>query len=347
MNIHSKIFLVATFIFLIACVEPFSIAVDVPLEVISVEAEITDEDIQQKLNISNSYYLHESLYKEPISGLQVEIIINGSQKIDLKEEEYGNYSFPVDFRAKIGDSYQLLFQKKDGDRYQSNVEKLSKSPEIDAVFDEFKVNGTIAFGRTVPSKNVYINFKDVDLSSNFYQWSWKLWEQQFVCLSTDYYDLYCREECYEMLYNEEINIQSDEFYNGKSVEGKLIGKIPYYQYEGALLEIKQETISSEAYSFYKQIKDLSQNTGSLADTPPQIVEGNIKNIDNPSEIVVGMLMAKGVSTKYYWLDRENAKGKASPIGLLGRKSISSGGSVTAPCIPSKNKTKDKPKNWLG
>ena len=119
-----------------------------------------------------------------------------------------------------------------------------------------------------------------------------------------------KKKCYEILQSQEIAVFNDRFYDGKTVEGKLIAKIPYYQDNGALLEIKQNAISEEAYGFFKQLQDLTQNNGTFADTPPQIIGGNIRCVSDPNEIVVGMFMVKGVLSKYYWLDRKNALGKS-------------------------------------
>lgn len=347
MNFLLKILFIFVFI-ANSCVEPYSIDFKQTFNVLMVEAELTDSGEPQKIYISNSQYINQNLSKEPVLGLLVEVDINRNERLKLREATDGSYVFPENFKPKIGDSFQLFFQKPNGQKYQSGVETLVASPEIDRVYDVFELKGTQAFGKTVPSNNVFVDFTDTNQGANYYSWTWTLWEKQNVCFSNDFYDLYCEKECYEILQSQEIAVFNDRFYDGKTVEGKLIAKIPYYQENGALLEIKQNAISAEAYSFLKQLQDLTQNNGTFADTPPQIIGGNIRCVSDPSEIVVGMFMVKGVQSKHYWLDRKNTIGKANPIGLLGRQvqPPKGGGNLTAPCVILKNRTPVKPRNWL-
>ena len=346
MSFGVKIYLASCFL-AISCVEPFVIDFNTTFKVLIVDALLADEPSLQRINIYYSYSKDYIDYKEALKGLIVQVEVNGKLSVSLHESQNGFYDFPENFRMKTGDFYSLNFQKPDGRKYESSIEWLNSPPEIDKIYNSFKVDGTKAFGRIVPSHHVFVDFKDTDLSNNYYSWTWTLWENQKVCLVTDYYDLYCNTDCYEIISSQEENIFKDRFYNGKEVEGKLIAKIPYYQSEGALLEIKQYSISATAYSFFKQLQDLTQSNGTLAETPPQIIGGNIKCTSEPKEIVVGMFMVRGVVSKYYWLDRENAKRKATPTGLLGRKPVlPPGGNLTAPCISSKNRTPIKPKNWV-
>ena len=51
--------------------------------------------------------------------------------------------------------------------------------------------------------------------------------------------------------------------------GKVAAEIPYYQTNGALVEIKQQRISYDGYQFLKLLKEQGQNTGTLVDTLPE------------------------------------------------------------------------------
>lgn len=345
MRFFSSKILIFSLLTTISCVDPFEIEIKDNLNIVMVEGEITDENRLQFIKIYNSDYKYQIVNKSAIPGLKVKVLVNGSHEINLSDDSNGTYYFPTEFRAIPGNTYQLVFTNNIGNQYQSDIEQLQAVPPIDSVYDYFEKEGTRAFGKDVPSNNIFVDFKDSDLGQNYLQWTWKMWEKQSVCMVTPYYDLYCSNDCYEIFYNSEINILNDKFYNGKGINGNLIGKIPYYQYNGALLEIKQKSITERAYKFYKNLQNLSQKTGTLADSPPQLIGGNIVNINNKAEIVAGLFTVASVKTKNYWLSRVNAQGKGIPAGLLGRKVNIIPNGITAPCQSNKYQTPIKPEFW--
>jgi hypothetical protein len=343
-SFFSKI-LISIGLITISCVDPYDVDIKNNLHAIMVEGEITDEDRPQFVKIYSSNYNYQIVNKIPVADLKVKVVVNGMEEIKLSDDNKGTYFFPVEFKAKPEHTYQLIFEDKKGQKYQSSIEKLQASPAIDSVYDFFETDGTVAFGKPAHSNNIYIDFKDADPDPNYFQWTWRLWEKQSICLETFYYDVNCSEECYEIIYNKDLSILDDRFYNGKAVKGKLVGKIPYYQYFGALLEIKQKSLTERAYRFYRNLQNISQNTGTFADTPPQLIGGNVKNMTNDSEIISGLFTVAGVSTKKYWISRINAQINGKPIGLLGRKPYVLPNGLTAPCTPGKNKTPIMPDGW--
>ena len=91
----------------------------------------------------------------------------------------------------------------------------------------------------------------------------------------------------------------------------------------------------------------------LADTPPAPIVGNVRNVSNPEEPVVGYFQASGIASIRYWLDRQNASSFAGrPTGLLNGREIMPepmGADLTrppfAPCLPSISRTPIKPTGW--
>ena len=57
------------------------------------------------------------------------------------------------------------------------------------------------------------------------------------------------------------------------------------------LEVKQYAISPESYAFWNLIRETNEEQGSLSDTQPGTIVGNIRSLTNPSEIVLGYFEA--------------------------------------------------------
>jgi hypothetical protein len=341
-----KIFLFAMALWACSCVEPFETITESSLKILVVDGILTNEDAQQKIKIQTTVHENETIYNAEIPNLKVELVVNGKESILLTNQGEGTYALPTNFRAKTGDSYKLKFQKTDGTKYESNEQIMPNTPQIDKIYDEFEVNGIEKGTAKIPTNYMYVDFKDPIEQQNYYLWTWTLWERQFVCKTEYNYDYYCNQNCWEILHNEDWNIFSDIYSNGKPILGKLVAKIPYYQMAGSLFEIKQLGINQETYRFLKLITDQTDRTGTLVDTPPAAIVGNVKNLTNPSEQITGFFIVASSSTVKYWLNRENAVGKAQPVGLLGRKTNPTTNNATYVCIEGLNRTPTKPRGWI-
>ncbi|AMQ55727.1 DUF4249 domain-containing protein [Algoriphagus sanaruensis] len=64
--------------------------------------------------------------------------------------------------------------------------------------------------------------------------------------------------------------------------------------------VRQLSISEEAFTYWGKIRTLVNNTGSVFDTPPAPVRGNLYNVNDPEEVVLGFFeVAKGNMTRIY------------------------------------------------
>ncbi len=195
------------------------------------------------------------------------------------------------------------------------------------------------------------------------------------------YDYQCRTRCWEIVTSTGLVLFDDLYTNGAALTQR-VAQVPFFTHNAALVEIRQTALSKEAYQFYKLVEDQIQNTGGLADTPPVAPVGNVRNVANPRERVVGYFAAAGVSAKRHWLDRKDASGATlgtfnSPadnpvlveeelfVALNGRRVsreppppyvmnrfppaiLIFGGPPrvpTAVCVPGFNRTPVKPEGW--
>jgi Domain of unknown function (DUF4249) len=138
----------------------------------------------------------------------------------------------------------------------------------------------------------------------------------FIREKDNYYDYECQGDCFAIIKSKDINQMTDLVSDGALITRRLVARIPYYYQSGCLVEVQQMCISPEAYSFYNNLDLQSQKSGGLADTPPAAVVGNIRNINNPSEKVVGYFGVVNIQKKKIWIDRKETTGQLDFI--LGR-----------------------------
>jgi Domain of unknown function (DUF4249) len=341
-----SVFFLALVFVAIACVEPYNLELfDNSSKIIFVNGFLTNENIDQEITIAESTPLSGIVYNEEIPNLMVEIIVDGYEKIQLLHQGRGIYLIPSSLKFLKNKKYKLHFVRPDGREYESTEQIFQEAPKINKVYDEFSINGIDKKGKKGPGHKIYIDYQDPVNEQNNYYWTWQLWERQFYCLTSGNFDYFCNSDCYEIVYNLDVNISSDIFSNGKSITSKLIAELPYYQDRGALVEIKQLSVSNEALKYLQIYKNQTQSTGTLADTPPAKLVGNIKNIQDNTEEVAGFFTISGATTIKYWLSRENAIGKVRPVGLLDHTPNTSPFASRVPCEISRYRTPFRPLGW--
>ena len=369
MKTLKNIFIVLFTINISSCVDKIDNNLTFKSSVLTVQGLVSDKNTTQIL-INQSISSGINVLSNPINGCKVELIVNNSTKVLLTETEPGVYLPPVDFIGIVGNSYQLIIKTPNGENYESSVEKIVASPPIKNVYQKFIQNGQLsADGKRVlySTFDVFVDFDDNPNQKNFYVWEYDLYEPIDYCITCERsiliglscvsldsrntnsptYDYICRTNCWDILRNKTINIFSDEYSNGKSVVGRNVAKIPYYGTRSALLEIHQNSVSREAYEYQKLLRDQTQTSGTLTDTPPAAIIGNIRNVNNPSEKVVGSFSAVGISQAKYVVDRSGYERTGIITSILGRQPVVEPPSPfrppTMPCIVSKTRTTSLPK----
>ncbi|MBD2754231.1 DUF4249 domain-containing protein [Spirosoma validum] len=339
-HLHYRILLLFV-VGLYACVDTYDAHLQLNSNLMVMNGIITDLAEPQTITISRSRPNADSSATTPVTKASVNLIVNGTTTIPLSETQSGTYQLPGDFKGQIGNTYQLRFQTSDGITYESSVETMVAVPPISRAYDQLSTkSATLAVDigdTTVPASEVYIDYQDPPGQANFYLWRWREYEPQDWCASClhgryvvqdvgpvgngeikvlgcvndtamrsySLYDYVCRTQCWDILYSTSINVFSDVYTNGKPQFGHKIAFLPIYQRNPALIVIEQLSLSANAYRYYKLFAEQTQNTGTLADSPPAPISGNIKNLANPQENVVGYFSAASVATYRHKITRDN------------------------------------------
>jgi len=189
------------------------------------------------------------------------------------------------------------------------------------------------------------------------------------------YDYPCRTDCWEILYSSAIDVFDDQFNNGNSIRNRKVAQIPYYDSTACLVEVRQMALTQNAYSYFKRFQEQTQNANGLTDSPPSAAVGNVQNIANRQQRIVGYFTASAIAARRYWIDRTDVQGlplgQTDPDGPSTQKGAELffalnqrqpnpepiypypnirifGGPPrppTAICVPSNSRTPFKPDGW--
>ncbi len=298
----------------------------------------TPEDTQFKSSDFTSSINLDRQKAVPITQAQVKLIVNNKDEIVMQETLAGYYYLPSSFKAKVGNTYQLWFKTTDGITYESSIESMSPVADIKDMREEFNQVGikrSLTSSERIATNDIYIDFDDIPNSKNFYRWRWVNWEIQRVCetcrqgryyiyedetgetggcyrdltlQSNDLFDYYCGTQCWDIFYSPDINILADVYTDGQPQKNRLVAQIPLRQSNPTLVSVQQMSLSPNAFRYLKLLQDQSINTGTLADTPPAPIRGNIKNSKNEEELILGYFSVSSVSEKRLMMNRRNTTG---------------------------------------
>jgi Domain of unknown function (DUF4249) len=364
-------------IFFNACIEKYDVELIRDNKVLVVEGLLTDNfQDPDTLKIRYSSYVNNSFYILPIPSLKPTItIVETKKEIPLIEYNSGSFLPPKDFKIRANEQYVLKFTV-DGQQYESTPESYTPTPPISKIYEKFNPKSKLSEdGKTYSISNeVFIDFTDSPNQKNYYLWRYTDYETLFYCTtcyrpniyssftqscsieipsfieSDNYYDYECQGECYAIIKSKGINQMTDLVSDGALITSRLVAQIPYYYQGGCLVEVQQMCISPEAYAFYNNLDLQSQKSGGLADTPPAAIIGNIRNLNNSSEKVVGYFGVVNIQKKKIWIDRKETTGKLADI--LGRpinpEPVGKFALLRPPLAPCKKtafKTPFKPEGW--
>lgn len=312
------------FLFSVSCIDPYNVEIEEGQQLLTIDGMVTTGPGPHviKLTKSDTYgSIYEGLIR-PVQGATLIVRDDQGRVIFLEENKdtRGTYETPVNFSAELGRSYTLQIQLVTGEVYSSLPERVESVPEIKNLSIEtvqIPVEGETLFRS---GTQIFAELEDPGDQKNFY--FWRNAESTFVLETRP--DLYVirspnappqsapKECCYicyqtENVGNQGIFIAQDENFNG------LTTKIPvaFIEDNGRRLvntfrtDIKQISVSAEAYRFLRLVKQQTEISGSVFDPPPASIRGNMISLDNPDEVVLGYFMAGGEARKRIYIEHSD------------------------------------------
>ncbi len=290
-----------------ACIDELNTEVEGDKRILVVEGAITTQLGPHRVMISKSAkygsILDAAIIRE--SGATVWVRDEDGEQVFFEEEGVGSYYTPAEFKATVGKKYTLFIVLANGERYVSVPEKVIPVPPIDSLILLFKKQPSLSDITFDSGVEVYARWKDPIETDNFY-----MWDASGIYLLNTRPDLYvdrgpwgdpfinpkdCCSTCYITEYNvnTELKIFKDNLSNGIE-QTELVAYIP--DDGGRFMEkymavIEQASLTKEAYQFFDILKSQLSIQGNIFDPPPATIRGNIINLDNPDDEVIGYFRA--------------------------------------------------------
>lgn len=283
-----------------ACIEPIELNLENEAGILIIEGTITNGPGPHTVNISRT--VAGPRVPEPVGAASVFLIDDQGNTYPYFQELPGEHTLPFGaISAYPGVAYWLRIILPDGTTYESAPEVMPGLLADDTAYYDFTVTTTInENGVAITSNNIeaYIDSEIPESDQPlYYRW---VMEEAYEVKPTDFPDPFGRTPapCYFVLNPDpqRINLFSSLEVSSGRIEKRLmarraIGTPLLHRY---FILIKQWSLTQEAYTYWNNVRKNIEQTGSIFDIPPATVPGNIRNVENPEEVVYGYFGASSV-----------------------------------------------------
>ncbi|MFA6580611.1 MAG: DUF4249 domain-containing protein [Paludibacter sp.] len=314
-----------------SCTEIYTPNVSSETEALVVEGLITDGagPFTVKLSMAEPLpYDSVDVTRYTVRSATVTITDSENKKYVLKELTPGNYSTPSTFKTKIGNFYKINIKTTEGNSYESGFEKLLSPLTIDSIRGIYStedyindnaellhVDGadirvdlfnTIQISESVPScrfkplitTQYWYTYRDKDILGNdimSYHWAnfgWKTYKLNTIENITDEKVA----SSIPLLKNHSIGFIPFDM----SSYGHVIPQPIMIYY----LRVNQYTLNNDSYNFYKGAKNQLSASGKIFDPITSQLHGNMRCVNDPSKIVLGLFEVSSVKEYAFLMELE-------------------------------------------
>lgn len=316
-----------------SCIKQVDVEQRAEAKKLVVEGGVTTDSVPYIIKLTYSGrliagdYIPDSLLEK---NATVTISDDAGNSTGLVYTDSGNYrtTNPA-FVGVPGRSYTINIELKNGKKYTSVPEKLPVPVPVDAV----NVNYVEDFDRYHPAwLDVRIDVNDPAGQENYYKWDFLTWVPRhtngipcgFGCIEYD--------NCFQRNVDSFFNILSDAALNGSKIGNLQVGKSYIYWYGRHYMDIKQRSLTREAYQFWERYNDQKIRTGSILDPLPASIKGNVHNSADENDFALGYFSAEGVTHKKAVLEPVNITDYL--LGLSAKLFIPEGSKICFEAFPN-------------
>jgi len=297
-------------VLLSGCVEPYTPEISESQESLVVEGMLTDQPGSQYVYVSRSSPFNDPELV-PEQYCRISVIDDSGNNYIFNEREPGKYTYRMSSsQLKRGSSYKLVIMTGDGEQYESEYEALSEPcPTIDSIYYDMETVGTTDPDQPIDGIQFYIDMDAENEQGRNYRWELKeTWQYNAVNIIQYYYDgvLHLMPDPFEfyICWSTE-RIDNIYTFSTKLSESNTICKYPlnYVSSRTFRLQVKysllvrQYTLSDKAFQYWDQMRMQNQESGGLYETQPSQIRGNIYNVNDPDELVLGFFNVSSSSER--------------------------------------------------
>ena len=367
--------IVAPSVLLIGCTDPVNPEFQIAKGLVYIDAFASNAPGSSYVQI----YISDQVYgRNTITfqgGAQVRFIRSGGGEVITLQETEDRYVPPTDFVIATDEAWELDVILADGRHYVSESETAVPVVEIGEVKVDYDPELVFVgdYNKRVPGHRISVSYDDPGDQENYYLWQFRSYERLFYCQVCynytvlrdgecfdpypltvgaplqPYYTYTCEEACWQIRYNDKIELFADTFSDGAFVADRPVADVLLYQKSDVLVNLQQYTVNREAYRYFKTLKDLVDNNSGFNAPLPAALLGNLYNPEDSDEYVLGRFTVAAQAGANIFIERLSLP--EDQLEALTFAKPEEYGSVpdpmetTAPCQDGPYRTSVMPNGW--
>jgi hypothetical protein len=261
------------------------------------------------IKLTRTFNLNDTASLQPEIGARVVVESQGGTSFTL-DDRFGDGNYYNDYLPlDPAEQYRLHISMATGKEYVSDFISVKKTPVIDS----------ISWERNDEGMQIYVSTHDPANATQYYKWdydeTWEINSAYFskykvvngnvIERSPDEYVFKCWRYANAPTFNigSSAKLQADVIYKNPLL---LIPKASEKLSVRYSILVKQFALDKKGYEFYQLMKKNTESLGSIFDAQPSEMHGNIHNLSNPDELVVGYITASTIEEKRIFIDYRDA-----------------------------------------
>jgi hypothetical protein len=304
-------FFLAAVIFVSGCKERYDIPVKATSQaLLVVEGLLNSGNGITKINLSRTATLNRSTINNP--ELQAQLSVEGNDNSSFPLLENGGGVYSAQLSLNNDKLYRLRIHTSNGKEYVSDFVPVKNTPDID----------TVGWERSDKGVGIYLNTHDPQNNTRYYRWEYtETWEihstyfalyryvnGQIVPLNLPAEDI---SVCWKTNHSSSIILGSSARLVSDDLRNIPMVLIPPHSDKLSVrysILVKQYALTRAAYDYFQVMKTNTESLGTIFDPQPSDIRGNIRNVNDPQERVIGMITAGDVKEKRIFIRNTDVQG---------------------------------------
>lgn len=287
---------------IIACVSPFEPEISKYENVLVVDGAVSNIPGSTFVILSKTSSYNDR-YRNPVNAARISLIDDLGNEEHFLNTAGGTYHLPdSNYAGQIGRSYKIHIETADGEICESLFEELKEPIPLDSVKYEFVDGSTDGVGGI----RIVVDVENTNNLNAYFYWEYKeTWEFEVpyssplapdskICYKSEKPPVFIINSTYDLVQNQLLNYP---LYFIDNTTNRL-----YRKYS---VIVTQHTLTEQCYVYYQDLKEVNEERGTLFDKAPLTLVGNMRNIANPEQAVLGNFQVSGAVTKRIFIENQD------------------------------------------